>query len=63
MIKHLTAKWWKGGQMVCPGCGKSHYTVLLCGKVACVCGRVWEYSELLFSKKVSQKGWERRRRE
>ncbi len=53
-----------GGRMACPGCGRTDYVIFEWVQVLCKnCGWVGEYSEMLFVKKMSQKGRERIRRE
>ncbi len=51
----------KGGRMICPGCGRTEY-IMVDWKVVCLCGWEGNYSELMFAKKISERGLERNRR-
>lgn len=52
----------KGGQMACPGCGKTEHVyrdisqTIIC---SCSCGWIGEYEDMIFVKKVSEKGRQR----
>ena len=55
----------QGGHMACPGCGKSQYSVELRDGdcvVSCDCGWVGYYCNMLETKKLSDKGFQRMRR-